>query len=236
MNLKKRIKKKNKKMKDQKKHQKHQKLFIKASKNGHTKIVRLLLANPNINPAADDNHAIRLASLNGHTEIVRLLLGNPNVNPAAYDNFAINRASYYGYTEVVRLLLSDERVDPAATNNFAIKWSSFDGYTKIVKLLLNDPRVDWRLVRDTCKKELIKNNMNELKNELTMNYLLLKQILPTISFYEDYNKTVSILPKNIIRKITYLSVLYTIPSQVNNIPSIRSYSLTEIMKIKTLFI
>ena len=45
-----------------------------ASENGHTEVVKLLLADPRVDPAAGNNWAIRFASENGHTEIVKLLL------------------------------------------------------------------------------------------------------------------------------------------------------------------
>ena len=44
-----------------------------ASVNGHTETVRLLLADPRVDPSDGNNGAIRAASRNGHTEIVRLL-------------------------------------------------------------------------------------------------------------------------------------------------------------------
>jgi ankyrin repeat protein len=45
-----------------------------ACRNGHTEIVRLLLApERGVNPAADGNAALSLAIRGGHTEIVRLL-------------------------------------------------------------------------------------------------------------------------------------------------------------------
>ena len=56
---------------------------------------------PNVNPALDDNEAIRLASLYGHTDIVRMLLERPEVNPTAHNNQAIRLASLNGRTDVV---------------------------------------------------------------------------------------------------------------------------------------
>jgi hypothetical protein len=46
-----------------------------ASENGHTEIVKLLLADPRVNPSDQDNCAIQCASGSGsgHTEIVKLL-------------------------------------------------------------------------------------------------------------------------------------------------------------------
>jgi ankyrin repeat protein len=48
--------------------------IINASRNGHYKIVNLLLQDSRVVPYADDNCALRCASINGHSEIVKLLL------------------------------------------------------------------------------------------------------------------------------------------------------------------
>jgi len=49
----------------------------RASENGHTEVVKLLLADPpfgTANPSAANNLAIRVASEKGHTEVVKMLL------------------------------------------------------------------------------------------------------------------------------------------------------------------
>ena len=48
--------------------------------------MRLLLADPRVDPSADNNYAIRWAAYNGHTEVVRLLLADPRVDPGAIAN------------------------------------------------------------------------------------------------------------------------------------------------------
>ena len=116
--------------------------FINAAKTGNTDKVKLLLTNPEVDPAAKNSEAIRRASQHGHLEVVRLLLKDPRVDPAADNNFAIRRASNNGLLEVVRLLLADPRVNPAANNNFAIRFASRNGHTDTVRLLLEDSRVD----------------------------------------------------------------------------------------------
>jgi ankyrin repeat protein len=50
-----------------------------ASQNGHTEIVKLLLADKRVDPSADDNWAIKRASRNGHIKVVKLLLQHPKV-------------------------------------------------------------------------------------------------------------------------------------------------------------
>ena len=54
--------------------------FIEAVKNGDVKNVKLLLADPRVDPSDDDNFAIRLASNYGQTEVVKLLLADPRVD------------------------------------------------------------------------------------------------------------------------------------------------------------
>ena len=91
-------------------------LYTLVKKNNIDKI-RLLLKDPLVDPAADNNHLIRYASEKGKTEIVRLLLEDPRVNPSADTNYAIRLASQNGHTEVVKMLLEDSRVDPTAANH-----------------------------------------------------------------------------------------------------------------------
>ena len=118
------------------------KLFIDAVRVGNTEVVKLLLEDPRINPADDNNLAIGLASQNGYIEIVKLLLKDPRVDPSADEDYAIRMSSERGKTEVVRLLLKDDRVDPSAYNNWAIRWAIHERNTEVARLLLEDRRVD----------------------------------------------------------------------------------------------
>ena len=49
-------------------------------KNGFVKVVKLLLANVRVNPAARNNQAMQLADQNGHVKIVERLRADPRVN------------------------------------------------------------------------------------------------------------------------------------------------------------
>jgi hypothetical protein len=113
-----------------------------ASENGHLEVVKLLLADPRVDPSDYNNIAIQAASKNGQLEVVRLLLSHPRVNPSDYGNDAIKVAFLTGHLEVVRLLLSDRRMDPSVDDNLAIRWASKNGHLEFVKLLLSHPRVD----------------------------------------------------------------------------------------------
>ena len=86
----------------------HNNALVVASVNGHTEIVRILLADPRVDPAYGGNYAFENACARGHIDVVRLLL--PRINPAADYNCAIELASSNGQVNVVRLLLADPRV------------------------------------------------------------------------------------------------------------------------------
>ena len=51
-----------------------------ASKYGYADIVKLLIADPRVDPTDDDNTAIKEASSNGHTRIVELLKADPRIS------------------------------------------------------------------------------------------------------------------------------------------------------------
>jgi len=50
---------------------------------GHADVVRLLLADARVDPAAYDNTAIRWSSSMGHAEVVKLLLADGRADPNA---------------------------------------------------------------------------------------------------------------------------------------------------------
>ena len=52
-----------------------------ACESADTVAVRLLLADPRVDPTARNNEAIRMARQNGHADVVRLLLADPRVEP-----------------------------------------------------------------------------------------------------------------------------------------------------------
>jgi hypothetical protein len=92
-------------------------VIIAASYN-YINLMKILLKNPNIDPAYDYNAAIKIASNLGSLEIVRELLNDSRVNPYTNNNYAIKQAIYKGHTEIVKELLQDPRVtsDPIIYN------------------------------------------------------------------------------------------------------------------------
>ena len=111
-----------------------------ATKKGHTEIVRLLIADPRVDPSVRGlvfNDACR----RGHFEIVKMLLEDGRIDPTEPWNHPLRAACLNGQIEIVRLLMADNRVDPSNNSNLA-RWEACrTGQTDIVRLLLSDRRV-----------------------------------------------------------------------------------------------
>ncbi|CAK7995036.1 Ankyrin repeat protein [uncultured virus] len=86
-------------------------LFKWAAANGHLEVVKVLLADPRVNPADDGDYAIRCAAINGHVKVVEVLLTDVRVNPAYDENYAIRWAAISGHFQVVKVLSADPRVN-----------------------------------------------------------------------------------------------------------------------------
>lgn len=99
------------------------------------------LQNPRVNPAENDNEAIKLASANGMVNVVDHLLKNPKVDPSSDNNISVRWASIRGHLNVVNRLLKDPRVDPSDNQNSAYLLSKRAGKTEIIARLMEDPRV-----------------------------------------------------------------------------------------------
>ena len=60
--------------------------FYLACEEGHIEVIERLLQDERVDPAADDNFAIRAASENGHVVVVARLLQDKRVDPSAYSH------------------------------------------------------------------------------------------------------------------------------------------------------
>jgi hypothetical protein len=105
---------------------------------GHVEVVKLLLADPRVDPSANDDEAFNDACMDGHVEIVTLLLADTRVNPSANDDEAVQSACRDGSVEVVTLLLADSRVNPSLdVMQDALKKADQRNEPGIVNLLVN---------------------------------------------------------------------------------------------------
>ena len=75
-----------------------------ASRNGHTRIVKRLLADDRVDPSDGDNWALRQAAECSHLDIVKLLLADKRVDPTARDHEALTNAMYNGDEKMIKLL------------------------------------------------------------------------------------------------------------------------------------
>lgn len=88
-------------------------IFCLASKIGNVNMVKLLLADPQVNPA-DNNRAIMWASQRGHVEVLKLLLEDSRVEPTSA---AFKAAAQNGQLEAVKLLLERPEINPVNDEN-----------------------------------------------------------------------------------------------------------------------
>lgn len=65
---------------------------------------------PRIDPALNDNEAIKLAAGNDNVEILKMLLKDPRVDPTANDNEALRIKRQYNRHENLEMMLADQRV------------------------------------------------------------------------------------------------------------------------------
>ena len=112
-----------------------QKKFYYSCINGEVETVKRLLQDKWVDPAYDNNLAIRWAASNGQVETTKLLLKDKRVDPASDGSGALRYASVRGKTDIVKLLLEDGRVDPTAYDSEAINIASRYGNKDIVELL-----------------------------------------------------------------------------------------------------
>jgi len=111
-----------------------------ATEKGHTEIVRLLIADPRVDPSVR-GLVFYDACGRGRFEIVKMLLEDGRIDPSEPWNHPLRTACLNGQIEIVRLLMADNRVDPSNNSNLA-RWEACrTGQTDIVRLLLSDRRV-----------------------------------------------------------------------------------------------
>ena len=103
--------------------------------------IKLLLADPRVNPAVRRNRPIEYACGFGHTGLVQLLLANPRVNPADNHNRAIIVACSNNRLETIQLMLADHRVDPSDRDNAAIKEAAESRQKDTLLLLLGSSKI-----------------------------------------------------------------------------------------------
>jgi ankyrin repeat protein len=84
--------------------------IIMASSYGSTECVEILLQDPRIDPAVEDNQPFLRACQYNKLETVKVLLNDPRVDPSDNSNAALATAVENRFNEIKQLLLKDPRV------------------------------------------------------------------------------------------------------------------------------
>jgi hypothetical protein len=122
-----------------------------SAKFGCLRVVSMLLSNKYasyVNPAHDEQCAVRWASTQGHVDVLKLLLTNKRSGTVSAMQDALRCASKRGHVEILKLLMSDKRVDPSMYESEALRKACEEGHVEIVKLLLKDYRVQSNAMND----------------------------------------------------------------------------------------
>jgi hypothetical protein len=139
--------------------------FEIAISRNNIEAVKILLKDSEVNPAYNDNWAIREASIYGFLELLKLLVKDKRTNVADGRNWAVRTAAIGNHYEMLKYLLTLHNVDPTAVANQAIKEAYVEQHEKIVRLLWNKKCVKRTLKEhdflffNICKKFDIKNKV-----------------------------------------------------------------------------
>jgi hypothetical protein len=113
-----------------------------AACRGDVGIVRAMLADGRVDPAAYESIALRHAAFNGRLAVVKELLADGRADPAAFGGEALLEATRQGFRRTFQALLADGRADPAAADSKVLVVAVIAGNTKVVQALLADGRAD----------------------------------------------------------------------------------------------
>ena len=150
-------------------------VLTKAALLGRADIVRLLLSDPEANPAYRKNSIIATAAMSGSLETVDLLLKDDRVNPADNHNETLFQAAKHNSLDVVRRLMEDPRVNPAdgketldkdynviQEDNYIIIEAASNQNFEIIKELIKDPRVKIKRTVQMVASKLSKVGLSQM--------------------------------------------------------------------------
>lgn len=86
--------------------------MLLACRRGLVEVVRSLLQDGRVDPAANESQCLREAAQHRQAEIVKLLANDPRVNVSANNDSAMKGAFKRGDSAMVQLLLGGHREDP----------------------------------------------------------------------------------------------------------------------------
>lgn len=137
-----------------------------ACDQNRTEAVRLLLADPRVDPCALDNYALSWAAIYGNVECIKLLITHPRI--CLNNIHLINWSSMHNQIEIIKILLADPCVDIAYMRNHAIRTASKWGHHELVSLLLDHFRYSIN-IHDYIR---IKSKISPAINEIWVNHII----------------------------------------------------------------
>lgn len=143
--------------------------LLQALKSGECDKVAELMADPRLDPAADDNQALFLAfaSPNTSPECLQALLSNKWVHPSTYSNMAIKHTLVTGRDDLTRVLLSDSRFDPTELNLNGRFIG--DGLNLLSQVLPQNEASDRHI--DLCKQENGLDALIDIEHDLSNDHV-----------------------------------------------------------------
>jgi hypothetical protein len=124
--------------------------FADVCMDGTVQEVQALLADPSVDPVADNwlLEVLPHPTLRKRAKIIAVLLKDGRMDPMLNNGLALRNAMEWDRCACVLAFLADPRVDPAAID-IAIGWASNHCEEELIDRLLKDPRTD-PSVMDNC--------------------------------------------------------------------------------------
>jgi hypothetical protein len=131
--------------------------LIIAIKHYHTKIVKILLKNPNTNPEKNNNESLILAIKTQQTELVRILLEDSNINPGINNNISLYKAIDGENVAIVKILLQHPQIDPIVNKSDILRYALEKRKEDMIVTLLDDDRIlekvyEYGFIRDAVQE------------------------------------------------------------------------------------
>lgn len=139
--------------------------------------ITFLLQDSDIDPAMDDNRAIRFCVKANNYPLTKLLLSDPRVDPSVRDNCCLVTVVENNSIRIMEMLIKHPKIDPSFNNNCVFIHGVSHGNVSLVKELLLDKRVNPSVNNNLCLIHAIKNNDTSMMKLLLQN----NRIDPTIN-------------------------------------------------------
>lgn len=173
---------------------------------------------------------LMVASVNGNLEVVKYLIqSGANINKIGAGTTSLGYASRYGHLDVVKYLVENGADINLIGMTTPLMWANHNDHLDVVKYLV-EAGADYRPIKDDPNiKSIIKDEINNLKNELTNNYLSLSKTAPKIKVD---GKVISALPKSLLLKSVYEVLYQQLCFNIDrDYPPLKLISLANILKV-----